>query len=77
MNKSVLGILISGREMPETTQRLITLAKESFMEVVVLNITSEVSQEDLEKMVVCDIIFNDSGEDYAINYIKIFSNILI
>jgi len=75
MNKSVLGILISGREMPDTTQRLITLAKESFMEVLILNITSEVSQEDLEKMIVCDIIFNDSGEDYAINYIKIFENI--
>ncbi len=75
MNKSVLGILISGREIPETTQRLVTLAKESFMEVLILNITSEVSQEDLEKMIVCDIIFNDSGEEYAMNYIKIFENI--
>lgn len=75
MNKSVIGILISGREMPETTQKLIELAKESFMEVLTLNISSEVTQEDLEKMIACDIIFNDSGEEFAINYIKIFENI--
>ncbi len=71
MEEITVGYIHSGKELVKNQEIFINLAKARGFKIKLLNLSEEITQEDLIRMSDCDIVYNDSGDDFAINIIRI------
>lgn len=69
----VIGYIHSGK-LGKNENDFLRISKEKGLEVRLLNISQSIDLKELQEMELCDIVYNDSGEDFAIEFIKIFEN---
>lgn len=74
MGKLVLGYLYSGK-IGRNEESFIKLAKLKNVDLVLLDISKKPAEEDISQMQKCDLIYNDSGEDFAIDFIRLFEGL--
>lgn len=71
MKKPVIGYMFAGPDFGEDEYTFKKLAKKDNIELVFFDIFSELNEEELkEKIKKCDIIFNNSAEDFAVEFEK-------
>ncbi|MDO8509165.1 MAG: ATP-grasp domain-containing protein [Nanoarchaeota archaeon] len=76
MKKRVLGYIYSDKNPGKDEKAFIKVAKRKGMEMIMFNLSKELNEQDLEeKANKCDIIFNNSGEDFAFEIIKTFEEL--
>ena len=73
MKKMVLGYIYGERNLGKDEKAFIKIAKRKNVELVMFNIAKNIDEENLEeKAKRCDIIFNNSGDEFAFEIIKTF-----
>ena len=72
----IIGYLYS-EKIEKNEEEFIRICKEKDLDVVMLDISrpSTIDSQKFQEMEQCDIIYNDSGQDYAIQFIKIFEEL--
>ncbi len=71
MKKPVIGYIFCDKKMGKDEKLFLKLAKKKNIELVLFNIAKEIDDEQIEKDIKkCDIIFNNSAEEFAIELIK-------
>lgn len=71
MKKPVIGYIFYERNLKEEDKLFLKLAKKKNIELVLFNIAKEIDDEEIEKNIKkCDIIFNNSAENFAIELVK-------
>lgn len=73
---TTIGYIYSGN-IEKNEEDFIKICKEKDLDLVMLDITnpSSIDSKQVQEMEICDIIYNDSGKEYAIQFIKIFEEI--
>ncbi|MFA4953257.1 MAG: ATP-grasp domain-containing protein [Candidatus Pacearchaeota archaeon] len=71
MKKVVIGYILSGRGLGEDELICLRFAKKNNIELVLFNISEEIDEEKIkQKIKKCDIIYNATAEDFAIEFEK-------
>ena len=71
MKKKVIGYIYSEQKFTKDEKAFLKQAKKKDIDLVLINILNEITEEELkEKVKDCDVVFNNSGEDFAIELIK-------
>jgi len=71
MKKKVIGIIFSGKRYGKDEKFFIKEAKKKNIELVFFNTYRDFSEDELERKIKrCDVIYNSSAEDFAIEYEK-------
>jgi glutathione synthase/RimK-type ligase-like ATP-grasp enzyme len=73
MKKTDIGYIYSGK-IGKNEESFIRLANEKNAEITFLDASKDLEEKDLINLQKCDIIFNDSGYDFAYNILKIFED---
>ncbi|MFA5856966.1 MAG: ATP-grasp domain-containing protein [Candidatus Pacearchaeota archaeon] len=71
MKNLTIGYLYSGK-IGKNEESFLKISKEKNLDVVLFDVTKPVDEMDLLEIQKCDVIFNDSGDDFAINFVRIF-----
>ena len=73
MKKSVFGYIYDGQSIGKDEEIFLKLAPKKNVDLVMFNISKEINEKELENQVKrCDVIFNNSGEEFAYEIIKTF-----
>jgi len=71
MKKMVVGYIFSEKKLSKDEKAFIKQAKKKNISLVLINLLNSISEEELRKKIApCDVVFNNSGEDFAIELIK-------
>ena len=71
MKKPVIGYIYSGKKLGDDEIIFRRLAKKKKVELVMFNIFKDIEEKEFEeKLKKCDIIFNNTAVDYAIEIVK-------
>jgi len=73
MKQTVIGYIYSSK-IGRNGESFLKIAKMKDIDVILFDISAEIDERNLAEMDVCDVIYNDSGEDYAIFFTKIFES---
>lgn len=66
-----LGYIFWAKNLGKDEKIFIKLAKKKRINLVLINIAKEIDESELERTIKkCDIVFNNSAEDYAIELVK-------
>lgn len=69
-----IGYLYSGK-IVKNSESFLRIAKDKNINVVLVDISREIEEIDLSEIKNCDIVYNDSGDESAIKYIKVFEGL--
>lgn len=73
MKKRVIGYIFYERNLTKDEKTFLKIAKRKNIELVLFNLSKDTDDEEIkEKAKRCDIIFNNSAEQYAIEMAKTF-----
>ena len=71
MKKVGIGYILSGHGLGEDEEICLRLAKKNNIELIMFNTSEEIDEEQIkEKIKKCDIIYNATAEDFAIEFEK-------
>jgi len=71
MKKKVIGYIFAGPEFGEDEYIFRKLAKRNNLDIVFFDIFAELNEEELKKKIKdCDVVFNNSAEDFAVEFEK-------
>ncbi len=71
MKKRTIGYIFDNRFLTQEDKLFINSAKKNNVELILFNLDKDLNEEEIEeKAKKCDIIFNNSGEEFAIEIIK-------
>jgi len=71
MNKKVIGYIFSEKKLCEDEKFFMQAAEEKSVELIMFNLLDEFNEEKIkEKAAKCDIIYNNSAEPFAIEFVK-------
>jgi gamma-F420-2:alpha-L-glutamate ligase len=71
MKKKVIGYIYCENTLGKDEKAFIKIAKKKNIEIVMFNIAKDINEDELEKKAKkCDVIFNNSAEEFAIEIIK-------
>jgi RimK family alpha-L-glutamate ligase len=71
MKKPVIGIIYSGRGYGIDEKIFINLAKIKKIDLMLINISKKLNEEEMiKKTETCDVIYNTSAEDFAVEIVK-------
>ncbi|MDO8517540.1 MAG: ATP-grasp domain-containing protein [Nanoarchaeota archaeon] len=69
--KSVIGFLYSGKNLGKEEKMFLELAKKKNIELIPINIFKRIDEKEFrEQIKKCDLIYNNTAEDFVIEYIK-------
>jgi glutathione synthase/RimK-type ligase-like ATP-grasp enzyme len=67
-----LGYLYSGKILTKQQELFLNKAKNKNLVLTLINISDPLTEDMINTARSCDVIYNDSGEEFAIDYIKEF-----
>jgi len=71
MKKTVVGYIFDENKLRKDEELFLKVAKKNNIELVMFNVAKDINEQEIEeKAKSCDIIFNNSGEDFAIEISK-------
>ena len=71
MKKVTIGYILSGKGLGENEKICLKLAKKNNIELVIFNTSEEIDEEEIkEKIKKCEIIYNATAENFAIEFEK-------
>lgn len=71
MKKKVIGYIFCNRKNGKDEKAFLKIAKKKNIELVLFNISKDYNEDEVEeKAKKCDIIFNNSAEGFAIEFVK-------
>jgi len=71
MKRKVIGVIYSGNSFGKDEKILLELAKNKKVELIMINIFKNIDEDELEeKIKKCDIIYNNTAEDFSIEIAK-------
>lgn len=73
--KKRIGYIFSGKKFGEDEKIFLKLAKKKNIELIMINVSKDINEADFEeKIKKCDLIFNSTAEDFALEYAKTAEN---
>ena len=71
MKKLVVGYIFSGRNLSREEKLFLKVAEQKKMELIFFNIYKDLDEQKLEENIKkCDIVYNDTAEDFAVEFTK-------
>lgn len=71
MKRAVIGYIVSGRGLGEDEETFLKLAKKKNVELMIFKTCEGVNEKEIEeKIKKCDLIYNSSAEDFAVELQK-------
>lgn len=69
--KKTIGIIYSGKNPGKDEQIFLKLAKKKNIELIMINISKEIDEEQIHKKIKpCNIVYNTSAEDFSVELTK-------
>jgi glutathione synthase/RimK-type ligase-like ATP-grasp enzyme len=76
MQKLVIGYLWNGRKLGKDEKFFIKVAKKNNIKLIMINLFEDISEEELEeKLRECKVVYNNTAEEFAIEYVKTIEEI--
>lgn len=75
MKKKVIGFIFSGKKIGKDEKIFLKLAKKKNIELIMINISKDIDELALkEKLEKCTLIYNNTAEDFAVEYAKMMED---
>ena len=74
--KKRIGYIFSEKKLGKDEKIFLKIAKRKNIELIMINVSKDIDEADFEeKIKKCDLIFNSTAEDFALEYAKVAENL--